>query len=224
MGATKLSVGLVERVAAGLRRAILAGELVPGDFIRQEKWAAALGVSRIPVREALKMLTAQGLVGHDPNRGYYLVKLDADEMAQIYHMRRLLEPEVIKAIRWPTEKEMRRLREAAGQAEQALEDGEPQKCLDLERVVDYQIYDLSRLHIITREVKRLWELLDAYRYLVFAEPGAYYGTDTADGLRARHSRIFEALDARDRDALVRALSHNFDVMLGYFRHHPLVGG
>jgi DNA-binding GntR family transcriptional regulator len=219
MAPTKVAV-LAERVAAGLRRAILDGELVPGDFIRQEKWAAALGVSRLPVREALKMLTAEGLVGHDRNRGYYLIKLDVEEMAQIYLMRRLLEPEVIKTIRWPAEKEMHRLRDTAREAEKALEDGRPEACLDLERVIDYQVYDLSRLKIVAREVKRLWELVDPYRYLVFAEPGAFYGTESSEGLEARHARIFAALEARDHEALVQAFSHNFDVMLGYFRRHP----
>jgi DNA-binding GntR family transcriptional regulator len=217
------AASLAERVAASLRRAILAGELIPGDFIRQEKWAATLGVSRLPVREALKMLTAEGLLGHDPNRGYYLVKLDVDEMAQIYLMRRLLEPELVKTIRWPTPKEMTQLRETAAKAEQALENGDPVACLGLERIIDYQIYDLSRLKIVAREVKRLWELVDPYRYLVFAEPSSFYGTDpVSSGLQARHDRIFTALQARDRDQLARALSNSFDHMLGFFHRPPFL--
>lgn len=216
------NTGLAERVAARLRKAVLAGELTPGDYIRQEKWAAALGVSRLPVREALKMLTAEGLLGHDPNKGYYLVKLDVEEMAQIYLMRRLLEPELIKTIRWPTSREMAQLRETARRAEKALENGDAVACMDLERVIDYKIYDLSRLKIVAREVKRLWELVDPYRYLVFAEPRTFYGTDSAEGLQARHNRIFDALEAQDREVLARALSNNFDNMLGYFRRHPFL--
>lgn len=213
---------LAERVAARLRKAILVGELTPGDFIRQEKWAATLGVSRLPVREALKMLTAEGLLGHDPNRGYYLVKLDVEEMAQIYLMRRLLEPELIKTIRWPTTTEMSHLQETAKKAEKALENGDPVVCLSLERIIDYQIYDLSRLKIVAREVKRLWELVDPYRYLVFAEPRSFYGTDSAAGLHARHTRIFDALEAQDRDVLAKAMFTNFDHMLGYFHRHPFL--
>lgn len=217
---------MAERVAARLRKAILAGELAPGDFIRQEKWAATLGVSRLPVREALKMLTTEGLLGHDPNRGYYLVKLDVEEMAQIYLMRRLLEPELIKTIRWPSTKEMSQLRETAKKAEKALENGDPVACLSLERIIDYQIYDLSRLKIVAREVKRLWELVDPYRSLVFAEPSSFYGTDSstdsAYGLHARHTRIFDALEARDRDALAKAVFTNFDHMLGYFQRRPFL--
>jgi DNA-binding GntR family transcriptional regulator len=143
-------------------------------------------------------------------------------MAQIYLMRRLLEPELIKTIRWPTTKEMSQLRETAKKAEKALEDGDPVACLSLERIIDYQIYDLSRLKIVAREVKRLWELVDPYRSLVFAEPSSFYGTDSDYGLHARHARIFNALEAQDRDALAKAVFTNFDHMLGYFQRRPFL--
>ena len=53
------------RVAAYLREAILGGELKPGDRIRQEEVAERLGASRLPVREALRMLEAEGLTEHE---------------------------------------------------------------------------------------------------------------------------------------------------------------
>lgn len=212
---------MAERVAASLRKAILSGELAPGDYIRQEKWAATLNVSRVPVREALKVLTSEGLLGHHPNKGYYLIKLDIEEMTQIYLMRRLLEPELIKTLRWPTAREMKLLRDTASKAEQALAGHDPVGCLDLERTVDFRIYELSRLKIVVREVKRLWELADPYRYLVFAEPGLFY-PDNADALARRHRRLFDALEAADREALERAFLVNFDNMLGYFRRPPFL--
>jgi DNA-binding GntR family transcriptional regulator len=220
-GPTRKSADTAARVEARLRRAILSGELAPGEFIRQEKWAAALEVSRIPLREALKVLTSEGLLAHEENKGYYPVKLDVDEMAQLYLMRRVLEPELIKAIRWPTARELKELRDTARRSEQALARRDATTSLDLERTIDYWIYDLSRLKIVVREVKRLWELADPYRYLVFAEPGVFSSTD-ADGLRTRHERLFEALRARDHDALEQALSKNFSALLGSFRRPPFL--
>lgn len=211
------------RVEARLRRAILSGELAPGEFIRQEKWAAALEVSRIPVREALKVLTSEGLLAHDPNKGYYPVKLDVEEMAQIYLMRRVLEPELIKTIRWPTSRELRQLRETARKSEEALARRDIATSLELERAIDYQIYDLSRLKIVVREVKRLWELADPYRYLAFAEPGLFSSTD-AEGMRARHKRLFEALERQDHQALEQAVSTNFGTLLASFRRPPFLAG
>ena len=58
-----------QRIAAHLREAILSGEIVPGQWIRQEEVAARLGASRLPVREALRMLEAEGLTEHEANKG-----------------------------------------------------------------------------------------------------------------------------------------------------------
>jgi len=57
------------RVADHLRAAILRGDIVPGERVRQEEVAQLLGASRLPVREALRMLEAEGLVGHEANKG-----------------------------------------------------------------------------------------------------------------------------------------------------------
>jgi DNA-binding GntR family transcriptional regulator len=207
-----------ERVTASLRKAILRGELRPGDYVRQEKWAARLRVSRLPVREALKILGSEGLVVHDPNRGYSVAKLDVAEMSQIYLMRRLLEPELVKTLRWPGQRELAQLRELGLAAERALAEQDPVRCMELERTIDYRIYDLSPLNVVVREVKRLWELIDPYRFLVFSDPERFYGADR--GLVMRHRRIFDALEARDRDALQAAFTRNYDAMMEYFQHSP----
>ena len=60
-----------QRVAAALQDAIRTGDLLPGEHIRQEVWADRLAVSRLPIREALNTLAADGTVEHDPNRGYF---------------------------------------------------------------------------------------------------------------------------------------------------------
>src|SRR5262245_62073768 len=85
-------------VANALRDAILQGDLSPGEQIRQAEWAERLGTSRIPVREALKALAAEGLLSHDHNRGYFVIRFGADEMAQIYLLRRLLETELLRSL------------------------------------------------------------------------------------------------------------------------------
>jgi DNA-binding GntR family transcriptional regulator len=210
-----------DRVTTSLRKAILRGELRPGDYVRQEKWAARLRVSRLPIREALKILGSEGLVVHDPNKGYSVAKLDVAEMSQIYLMRRLLEPELIKTLRWPARRELDQLKELGAAAERALSEQDPVRCMELERTIDYRVYDLSPLNVVVREVKRLWELIDPYRFLVFSDPERFYGPD--GGLVARHGHIFEALGTRDRDALQAAFTRNYEAMMEYFRHPPFAG-
>jgi DNA-binding GntR family transcriptional regulator len=80
-----------ERVAAALRADILSGKTKPGTVLRQEDLAAQFAMSRIPVRDALRLLEAEGLVTIATNRGAQVTQLSPDEVAEIYHLRILLE-------------------------------------------------------------------------------------------------------------------------------------
>ena len=87
------SVGAAsERIAAYLRDAILFGDIQPGQWIRQEEVAARLGASRLPVREALRTLEAEGLTEHAANKGSRVPLLDMQEVDIVYRMRERLEP------------------------------------------------------------------------------------------------------------------------------------
>ena len=98
-----------ERVAVALRTAIARGELVAGAHVRQEEWAQRLSVSRAP-REAMKMLVSEHLLTYDTHRGYFVNDVDPKQMADVYLVRTLLEAEVLKTIRWPTDEELATLR------------------------------------------------------------------------------------------------------------------
>jgi len=75
-----------------LRDAILRGELEPGAPLRQDRLASALGVSKIPVREALQRLAAEGLAKFDANRGFSVASLTAAGAGEIYGLRAAIEP------------------------------------------------------------------------------------------------------------------------------------
>ncbi|SDX19742.1 transcriptional regulator, GntR family [Saccharopolyspora shandongensis] len=81
-----------QRVAEHLRSMILNGELAPGTRIRQEDVAARLGASRLPVREALRILAAEGLAVLKSNTGAWVSKLDMNECEGIYKIRERIEP------------------------------------------------------------------------------------------------------------------------------------
>ena len=80
------------RVADHLRAAILDGEIAPGQWIRQEEVAERFGASRLPVREALRMLEAEGLTEHEANKGSRVTLLDQHEVDVVYQMRERIEP------------------------------------------------------------------------------------------------------------------------------------
>jgi DNA-binding GntR family transcriptional regulator len=82
-------------VCAGVRRRILDGSLEPGARIRQEVLAAEYGVSRIPVREALRQLENEGLVTQVPHAGARVSSITIEECLELYRLREALEPEIL---------------------------------------------------------------------------------------------------------------------------------
>ena len=74
-----------------LLNAIDSGELAPGSRLLEAQLAERLGVSRTPVREALRRLEAQGLVTHEPHRGVVVAELDYDQLGELYAVREVLE-------------------------------------------------------------------------------------------------------------------------------------
>src|ERR1700750_83583 len=80
-----------ERIAAHLRQAILNGDLPPGSRIRQEEIADRHGTSRLPVREALRMLETEGLTQLEANKSARVPALDRDELDVVYEMRERIE-------------------------------------------------------------------------------------------------------------------------------------
>lgn len=107
-------------IAEAVRDDIQAGAFPPGAALRQEDLAARFGVSRIPVRDALRRLQAEGLVELLPNRGAFVSRLSPDEIREVYDMRVLLEGDLIaRAARAMTPERLAVLRRAMDQAEHA---------------------------------------------------------------------------------------------------------
>ncbi|ARJ06716.1 GntR family transcriptional regulator [Cnuibacter physcomitrellae] len=84
------------RIADSLRSSILGGELLPGERIRQEDLADRFGASRIPVREALRVLQADGLVTLVANSGAWVSRLTMAECIEAYQIRERVEPLLLR--------------------------------------------------------------------------------------------------------------------------------
>lgn len=87
---------VAEELAAALRERILSGELPGGSLLRQEALAEAYGVSRIPVREALRLLEGEGLVQLQLHRGALVTAHSADEIGELFDLRAMLERDLIE--------------------------------------------------------------------------------------------------------------------------------
>jgi len=82
---------LYERVAERLRERIFQRQLEPGSWIDEQKLSGEFGISRTPLREALKVLAAEGLVTMKVRRGAYVTEMSADDVRQVYRLLSLLE-------------------------------------------------------------------------------------------------------------------------------------
>ena len=86
----KNELGLAPAIAQELKRLIYSGEIQPGERMNEAALALRMGTSRGPIREAIRMLTGQGLVTAVPNRGVYVRQISVREMLEIYELRALI--------------------------------------------------------------------------------------------------------------------------------------
>ena len=84
------------KVTRKLRELILKGEFKMGERLMQEEWAKKLGVSRMPLREALRQLEIEGLVRIEPRRGAVVTPISIEDIEEIYPLRALLEGEAVE--------------------------------------------------------------------------------------------------------------------------------
>ena len=89
---------LYQDVAERLRQQIFARQLEPGSWIDELKLCAEYGISRTPMREALKVLAVEGLVTMKLRRGAYVTEVSRDDVAQVYHLLALLESDAAAAV------------------------------------------------------------------------------------------------------------------------------
>ncbi|MRW84898.1 FCD domain-containing protein [Pseudoduganella sp. FT26W] len=87
---------VADQAADALRRKIMSGELPEGFQLRQDALASEFGISRIPVREALVQLEGEGLVRIVPHKGAVVSELSVDEISELFMLRALLEPVLLK--------------------------------------------------------------------------------------------------------------------------------
>lgn len=192
----------VDRAVRQLRSRILLGQVLPGEQIRQEEMAAELGVSRVPLREALRVLAQEGLLQHERNRGYFVAKRGLHQLAQIHLMLHQLETALMRTIGWPDERLLRELVELNEEMREIVEQPDWTPLLALNRRFHFAIFQLSPLDVIRQEVERLWIMAEPYLSARLALLEARRQTI------AEHAALLDALRARDRTASISLLDRH----------------
>jgi len=200
------SLQLRQWVADRLRAEILEGKLCPGEWLRQEKLSRAHGVSQTPVREALKLLAAEGLVEHVPYRGVRVVELSREDVEDLYATRAVIEG---RAARFAAERITRAEVEELQDLHEAMLACETPRELpryrELNRRFHTLIFQVSGRSHLVRTLAQLWAAFPTMLWSTIprvAERSAP-GRDQPD--EVEHAEIVAALRERNPDRAEHAV-------------------
>jgi DNA-binding GntR family transcriptional regulator len=153
---------LTLQAAAQIRGLIIDRVLLPGEKILQVELAERIGVSRSPLREALRTLESEGVVAYEANRGYVVARVGDADLAQIYRMRALIEDELLRTVRRPDAAVLSELQELNDKLMVSIDQQDVAAVQRYNREFHFAIFDLSPLGQMRKEVARLWQMTDIY--------------------------------------------------------------
>lgn len=184
---------LWESVLSSLRLAIATGSLPPGTHLVESDLAARLNVSRGPIREVLTRLEHEGLVVNYPYRGRFVVDITAEDVREVYDLRRLLESRAIESLAGQLDADgLNTLNRLCARMTQALSEGQNEAFADLDVEFHRKLMTMSG----RERLLRMWDQLAGvtHAYIVINtrnDPGAIRQ------ISAGHEHIVDALARND---------------------------
>lgn len=214
---------LRQDVLAAVRSAILDGRLHPGDRLLEADIAAQMGVSRAPVREAVRQLEQEGLVEFWPHRGSVVVGVPDDEIDTMYELRAEIEARAIRrACVSITDEDLAYMQQCIDRIAQAQTANDPAAVFDADLQFHATIVRVAGYRVL----RRMWESMDgmvrvrSYQAFDGASAASDYFWRTA---ASSHELILEALRKREPEAADRAVrDHILEVStrINTDRHAP----
>jgi DNA-binding GntR family transcriptional regulator len=204
-------------IVAELRAAIASGELRPGQKLRQEELAARFQISSTPVREALRILEAEGLVTSVPHVGVFVTSLTEQEVEEYYRLRALLESyaasEAVTRLREdPARREaiVQELLELQARLTAAVEKEEGELALNLNRELHLKFYDEVRSPLLKQMIADLWKRAPF--------SNIWLGAWRPREIDHEHHELIGALRQDDPDAAGRVMRKHIELSLQTFLH------
>lgn len=203
--------GLQDFVLRRLSRDIVSGELAPGARLSPARLAEQLGVSHIPVREALVALEEIGHVRRVPRIGFFVAELSIADLDDIYHWRQVLEDEAVRlAVPRLTDADLSRMRELNREMARAVRDS-GQTFLALNREFHFIPFERSGSERLVRFLTRLWH--NAARY----QNAMAYVKVPRSLAQDHHREIMRGFEARDADLVNEWMARHRQVTLEKIR-------
>jgi DNA-binding GntR family transcriptional regulator len=211
------AVGLGDQVYESVRQAIVQGELKPGEHLRDRKLAAALGVSRTPVRDALHRLRSAGLVESRGRTGWVVTEFTERDVKELFELRRLLEPVGLERLaRDPAEDAVAEI----GGFFEPFSHPIPREDYLGYFARDNAFHKLLVRHSGNQRLQSFYEVIESH-----IDRGRHFLSTTAagrvDATLDEHLAICRAVAERDfaaaRAALIRHLDNGEELMVEYLR-------
>lgn len=214
---------LRELVFESLREAIIGGQLRPGERMMEIQMAEEMGVSRTPVREAIRKLELEGLVLMIPRKGAYVAGLSLKDIADVFEIRRALEGLAAElAADRITEDELEKLERYLVIIAEQIEAGDLDKVVEIDTDFHTLLYQASRNQRLTQIINNLREQIQRFRTTSLAYPGRMKNA------LEEHRKIVEAISSRDGDQARRIAQEHIEnaenSMMSMIQHDKKYGG
>lgn len=198
--ATSAPLSLHEEVAGRLRELIYAGELLPGAFVDEPALCERLAISRTPLREALKVLTAEGLLRHEPRRGCFVNQVTERDLDEIFPVIALLEGRcAFEAATRVNEADLRVLEQMHQRLRDCAQAGQIADYYQANHVIHEAIIQLADNRWLAQVIGDLRKILRLARLQQLHAPGRLQQS------LAEHLAVFAALKAGDSAAAEDAM-------------------
>ncbi len=193
---------LYEEVAELLRQRIFNRELTPGSWIDELKLAEEYGISRTPLREALKVLATEGLVTMKVRRGAYVTEVSERDLADVYHLLALLESDAASVVAThATDAQLKELQALHQELEKATRDRE--RFFEINEKFHMRLLEIANNRWRDQMVADLRKVMKLNRHNSLLKSGRI------EESLAEHRAIMDALLARDPDATARRMQEHF---------------
>lgn len=182
-----------------LKMSILTGKILPGTRLLEVELAERMGVSRTPVREAIRRLEKEGLVNIEPRHGAYAAKVSVEDMIEILEVRELMESMAAQlAAQRITDEQMESLLQTEKEYLKAVKSGDTEEMITLDAKFHKEVVEASHNRTLAQLIGPLQEIALRFRYM-------YYNDNTrAEKMPGEHEKIIKALSQRNGEAARKA--------------------
>lgn len=196
---------LREMVYEELKMQILKGSIIPGTRMMEVELAEEMGVSRTPIREAIRKLEKEGLVTIEPRRGAYASMISTEDMVEILEVRQDLEGlAAYFAADRMTEEKMEELREVSNSYNEAVKSGKMEDMIKYDTRFHHIIVESCRNKILVQMIEQLQELVLRFRYIY------YDNFRRAENMPDEHEAIVAAISEGNADKARAAADIHID--------------